>query len=109
VRWRGRARAATPKGDSDEIAGAIIGQPCALAEHYEALRERALGRAGGAFRLGLGLLLSRGVAAWMQAARQLAPLSLDPGLADCGPGPALAAEPELVSLLAGMALACVET
>ena len=45
VRWRGRARAATPKGASDETAGAID-QPCALAEHYEALRERALGGQG---------------------------------------------------------------
>jgi hypothetical protein len=97
----------TPKGDSDETVGAIE-QPCALAEHYELLRERALGRASDAFRLGLGLLLSRGVATWMHAARQLAPASVDHGPAGRGPEPALAAEPELVSLLAGMALACVE-
>ena len=96
-----------PKGDSNEKAGAVD-QPCVLAEHYEALRERALGRGGDAFRLGLGLLLSRGVAAWMQAARQLAPVSLDHALAGRGPGSALPAEGELVSLLAGMALACVE-
>ena len=106
MRWRGRARATTPKGDSDELPFAID-RPCALAEHYEALRERALGRAGDAFRLGLGLLVSRGVAAWMHAARQLAPASVDHGLAGHDPGRVLPAEGELVSVLAGMALACV--
>lgn len=72
------------------------------------MRERALGRAGDAFRLGFGLLLSRGVAAWMQAARQLAPLPVDHGLAGRGPAPTLPVEGELVSVLAGMALACVQ-
>jgi hypothetical protein len=77
-------------------------------ERYEALRERALGSAPDGLRLGLGLLLTRGVAAWMHAARQLQPppAERDPLARD--PGGSLPAERELVSVLAGIALACVE-
>jgi hypothetical protein len=110
VRWRGRAggpiRAANPKEGSDEHATAI-GEPHALGELYEALRERALGAAADGFRHGLGLLLTRGVAAWMQAAHQLTPAVRETDNHRCGD--ALdGQERELVRVLAGMALACVE-
>lgn len=72
------------------------------------MRERALGGAGDGVRLGCGLLLAKGVAAWMHAARQLAPLPADHGPVGRDPGRALPGERELVSVLAGMALACVE-
>jgi hypothetical protein len=72
------------------------------------LRERALGCAADGFRLGLGLLLANGVAGWMHAARQITPAPTDHDPAARNASRSLPAERELVRLLAGMALACME-
>lgn len=110
MRWRGRAsgpRAASLKAAGDET----LTEQQALADRYEALRERVLGCGADGFRLGLGLLLSRGVAAWIAASRHAAPAAADPGAGDRGASAALAGgeERELVGVLAAMALACVES
>jgi hypothetical protein len=80
-----------------------------LAERYETLRAAALGAAADGFRHGLGLLLGRGVVAWMAVAVQAVP---EPAARDTVTAPAssvlVGAERELVRVLAGMALACVE-
>jgi hypothetical protein len=77
----------------------------ALVERYESLRERALGARPDGHRLGLGVLLGRGVASWMLTWRECAPTQL----ASASPLPAAPvgeAGEEIVRVLAAMALAC---
>jgi len=78
-----------------------------FSDAYEALRERALGRA--ADGVWLALLLTKGVAAWMHAAGQLTPTPAQAHTAarDRGVSVGDRQERELVLVLAGMALACV--
>jgi hypothetical protein len=80
-----------------------------LAERYETLRAAALGAAADGFRHGLGLLLGKGVAAWIAVAAHAVP---EPADRDPVTSPASAAlagsERELVGVLAGIALACVD-
>jgi hypothetical protein len=58
-------------GDSDQPRPG--GDPGALSDAYERLREAVLsGRAGG-WRLGHGVLCARGMTAWMSAVGELAP------------------------------------
>ena len=62
------------------------------------LSTRVRGRAG----LGAALLVSKGMAAWMRGWRACTPAPLP----SPGTGPARTAVPELVGVLAAMALAC---
>ena len=71
-------------------------------ERYEQLRRRVLGGEADGWRLGLGVLCHRGVAAWLRAWHTTAPTAI------AAPPPA---EPfgshELVGVLASMALAAI--
>ncbi len=75
-------------------------------ERYEQLRVHALEGGPSGFRLGLALLERRGVAAWTRAWSSTAaagPAARVPAAAV----PPVAADDELVGVLASMALACV--
>lgn len=80
--------------------------PCrADADRYEQLRRRALGGEPEGWRLGLGVLSHRGVAAWLRAWHTTTPATEAPVAA-----PASASgvgSDELVGVLASMALAAV--
>jgi hypothetical protein len=76
-----------------------------VVDGYEQLRARALCGDVGGWRLGLGVLQQRGVAAWLRVRQTATPATLRP------PTPARAAsaagtgiDAELVGLLASMAL-----
>ena len=73
---------------------------------YEQLRARALGGEADGWRLGLGVLQQRGVAAWLRV-RQTAAVSKvsSPPPTRAGSPIAGGVEAELVGLLASMALA----
>ena len=76
-----------------------------VVDGYEQLRARALGGEADGWRLGLGVLQQRGVAAWLRL-RQATVLKVSPPTpAWTGPPVAGGAEAELVGLLASMALA----
>ena len=45
--------------------------PAMLSEHYEMLRAYVLGRNGSGPRLGQGVLMARGMAAWMEIVGEL--------------------------------------
>jgi len=85
--------------------------PRELVEHYEKVREQALGRnSGGGSRWGQAVLVNRGVAAWMQAAGPwLAPLI---GASPTGPAAPSTVPPmvhrDLVQLLSELVLAAAE-
>ena len=72
---------------------------------YEQLRARALGGDADGWRLGLGVLQQRGVAAWLRVRQAAVPTVARPR----PPGPRRAVaggvDAELVGLLASMALA----
>jgi hypothetical protein len=55
------------------------GDPAALAAGYERLRAAVLCGQGDGWRIGHGVLASRGMAAWMGAYRTLAPAPQEPG------------------------------
>jgi hypothetical protein len=81
----------------------------ALAERYEQLRAAAIGGRADGWRLGLGVLSGKGVAAWLRAwttcpspARVGEPSAPTPG---SGPAPSGPEGAELVRVLAAMALA----
>jgi len=77
----------------------------ALVERYESLRERALDARPDGYRLGLGVLLGRGVACWMLTWRECAPAQLASPASPL-PAPAGEASEEIVRVLATMAFAC---
>lgn len=110
MRSRGGAsgpRAARPKGAGDET-GALT-QPRSLNERYEALRAAALTAAADGFRHGLALLLAKGIVAWMAVAAHTLPEPADRATVISPASSALVGtERELVRVLAGIALACVE-
>ena len=72
---------------------------------YEQLRARALGGAADGWRLGLGVLQQRGVAAWLRLRQATVPTVSPPTPAQSAPPVAGGVEAELVGLLASMALA----
>ncbi|PQP16565.1 hypothetical protein C5613_35840 [Rhodococcus opacus] len=82
--------------DDPDIGGAVDG--------YEQLRRRALSGDTDGWRLGLGVLQQRGVAAWVRLRTAAAPAgSARP--ARPAPSASGGADTELVELLASMALA----
>jgi hypothetical protein len=72
---------------------------------YEQLRARALGGEADGWRLGLGVLQQRGVAAWLRLRQTTVPTVSPPTPTWTAPPVAGGAEAELVGLLASMALA----
>jgi hypothetical protein len=75
-----------------------------VVDGYEQLRARALGGEADGWRLGLGVLQQRGVAAWLRLRRATVPKA-PPTPARTAPPVAGGVEAELVGLLASMALA----
>ncbi|MGO9104151.1 hypothetical protein [Mycobacterium sp.] len=76
-----------------------------VVDGYERLRARALGGDADGWRLGLGVLQQRGVAAWLRV-RQAAVATVSPPTPTrAGARLAGGVEAELVGLLASMALA----
>jgi hypothetical protein len=75
-----------------------------VVDGYEQLRARALGGAAVGWRLGLGVLQQRGVAAWPRLREATVP-TVSPTPAQSAPPVAGGVEAELVGLLASMALA----
>jgi hypothetical protein len=76
-----------------------------VVDGYEQLRARALGGQPDGWRLGLGVLQQRGVAAWLRLRRATVPKVSAPTPARTAPPVAGGVEAELVRLLASMALA----
>jgi hypothetical protein len=72
---------------------------------YEQLRARALGGQPDGWRLGLGVLQQRGVAAWLRVRQASVPTVSVPTPARAGPRIGGSVDAELVGLLASMALA----
>ncbi|WP_204079912.1 hypothetical protein [Mycobacterium riyadhense] len=72
---------------------------------YELLRARALGGEADGWRLGLGVLQQRGVAAWLRLRQATVPNVSPPTPTRAAPPLAGSVEAELVGLLASMALA----
>ena len=76
-----------------------------VVDGYERLRARALGGDADGWRLGLGVLQQRGVAAWLRVRQAAMPTVSPPTPARAGSPIAGNADAELVGLLASMALA----
>ena len=76
-----------------------------VVDGYELLRARALCGDVDGWRLGLGVLQQRGVAAWLQVRRAIIPPVSAPTLARVGAPCGGNVEAELVGLLASMVLA----
>jgi hypothetical protein len=76
-----------------------------VVDGYEQLRARALGGDTDGWRLGLGVLQQRGVAAWLRVRQAAMPTVSPPTPARAGSRLAGGVEAELVGLLASMALA----
>ena len=81
-------------GDGSDIVGG-----------YERLRARALDGEADGWRLGLGVLQQRGVAAWLRVRQAAMPAVSPPTPTRAGSRLAGGVEAELVRLLASMALA----
>jgi hypothetical protein len=78
-----------------------------VVDDYEQLRARALGGDIDGWRLGLGVLQQRGVAAWLRVRQAAVPTVSVPTPTRAGSRLAGGVEAELVGLLASMALAVV--
>jgi hypothetical protein len=76
-----------------------------VVDGYEQLRARALGGQADGWRLGLGVLQQRGLAAWLRVRQATVPAVCPPPPASAAPPVAGGVEAELVGLLASMALA----
>ena len=76
-----------------------------VVDGYEQLRVRALGGQPDGWRLGLGVLQQRGVAAWLRLRQATVPTTSPPPPARAALPIGAAVEAELVGLLASMALA----
>jgi hypothetical protein len=76
-----------------------------VVDGYERLRARALGGQADGWRLGLGVLQQRGVAAWLRVRQAAVPTVTPPTPTRAGSRLAGGVEAELVGLLASMALA----
>ncbi|HUH67590.1 MAG TPA: hypothetical protein VLZ05_01120 [Mycobacterium sp.] len=75
-----------------------------MVDGYERLRARALGGDADGWRLGLGVLQQRGVAAWLRVRKAATAASVPPP-ARSAPPSCGGVDAELVGLLASMALA----
>jgi hypothetical protein len=93
---------ATPKVEARNEISDNTDSGDGAADGYEQLRRRALSGDTDGWRLGLGVLQHRGVAAWLHARTATA----TPQLASprSAPAAAIGADAELVGLLASMAL-----
>ncbi|WP_136245444.1 hypothetical protein [Mycobacterium intracellulare] len=91
------------RNDIDDTAGGRSD----VVDGYEQLRARALGGDADGWRLGLGVLQQRGVAAWLRVRQAAMPTVSPPTPTPTRAGSRLAdgVEAELVGLLASMALA----
>ena len=78
-----------------------------IVDGYEQLRARALCGDTDGWRLGLGVLQQRGVAAWLRVRQAAVPTVARPTPARAGSPSAGGVDAELVGLLASMALAVV--
>ena len=76
-----------------------------VVDGYEQLRARALGGEADGWRLGLGVLQQRGVAAWLRLQQATVHKISPPTPARTAPPAAGGVEAEVVGLLASMALA----
>ena len=76
-----------------------------VVDGYEQLRARALGGQPDGWRLGLGVLQQRGLAAWLRLRQATVAAVCPPPPASAAPPVAGGVEAELVGLLASMALA----
>jgi hypothetical protein len=76
-----------------------------VVDGYERLRARALGGDAEGWRLGLGVLQQRGVAAWLRVRQATVPTVAGPTPTGAGSPSAGGVDAELVGLLASMALA----
>lgn len=76
-----------------------------VVDGYEQLRARALGGDADGWRLGLGVLQQRGVAAWLRVRQTTVPTVCPPTPTRAAPPSAGGVDAELVGLLASMALA----
>ena len=76
-----------------------------VVDGYEQLRARALGGDADGWRLGLGVLQQRGVAAWLRVRQATVPTVSPPTPARAASPSAGGVDAELVGLLASMALA----
>jgi hypothetical protein len=76
-----------------------------IVDGYEQLRARALTGDTDGWRLGLGVLQQRGVAAWLRVRQATAPTVCPPTPARAAPPSTAGVDAELVGLLASMALA----
>jgi hypothetical protein len=76
-----------------------------VVDGYEQLRARALTGDTDGWRLGLGVLQQRGVAAWLRLRRATVPTVARPTPARAGSPSVGGVDAELVGLLASMALA----
>lgn len=76
-----------------------------VVDGYEQLRARALGGDADGWRLGLGVLQQRGVAAWLRVRQTTVPTVCPPTPTRADSRLAEGVEAELVGLLASMALA----
>jgi hypothetical protein len=73
-------------------------------QRYEQLRSVALAGGDGGHTLGLGLVMGRGLPAWMAAWRTVAPSAP----ASLAPQPPAAASPAVVVVLAAMAIGLLQ-
>jgi hypothetical protein len=76
-----------------------------VVDGYEQLRARALTGDADGWRLGLGMLQQRGLAAWLRVRQATAPTVSPPTPSRAGSPSAAGMDAELVGLLASMALA----
>lgn len=90
--------------EGNDIDGAG-GDRSDVVDGYEQLRARALGGDTDGWRLGLGVLQQRGVAAWLRVRQAAMPTVSPPTPTRAGSRLAGGVDAELVGLLASMALA----
>jgi hypothetical protein len=95
-----------PKVEAGNDIDGAGGDKPDVVHDYEQLRARALGGDAGGWRLGLGVLQQRGLAAWLRVRQAAMPtIAAPPTPTWAGPRLAGGVEAELVGLLASMALA----
>jgi hypothetical protein len=105
-RWSGPWPALKiPKVETRDDIDDTSGDGSDVVDGYERLRARALGGDAEGWRLGLGVLQQRGVAAWLRVRQATVPTVSGPTPTRAGSPSAGGVDAELVGLLASMALA----
>ncbi|CAN5646702.1 hypothetical protein BH09ACT7_BH09ACT7_60580 [soil metagenome] len=94
-----------PKVEADNDIDGMGGDSPSVVDDYEQLRARALGGQADGWRLGLGVLQQRGVAAWLRVRQAAMPAVSPPTPTWAESRLAGGVEAEPVGLLASMALA----